>query len=163
MRLVRLYDPRPIFMNSQCCVSFQCLLIRRCQGSRQLLRVEARGGPEAKRWRCSAGPSTGYLFDSDSLSILGRTHGRSWKGTCPQSSVLFLSAPKARVFLKLFRYQVVLRPPVLLNCAFLLPSPSHKRPVSCSRASSCLAARLSQSLLEESKIIKNPYTTLAPT
>ena len=63
--------PRPIFMNSQCCVSFQCLLIRRCQGSRQLLRVEARGGPEAKRWRCSAGPSTGYLFDSDSLSILG--------------------------------------------------------------------------------------------
>ena len=104
----------------QCCISFQRLLIRRCQGSRQLLRVEARGGPKAKRWRCSASPSRPNL--TKILVIQAATHS-IWSlrsesitlGREPVLKVLFDSCrlywPKASVFP---------RPPVLLNCAFLL-------------------------------------------
>ena len=159
MRLVRLYDPRPIFMNSQCCVSFQCLLIRRCQGSRQLLRVEARGGPEAKRWRCSAGPSTGYLFDSDSLSILGRTHGRSWKGTCPQSSVLFVGT-KSACFSKVVPLpsRAAATGPVELRLSFAFTIPQTASIMFSSlQLSRCTTVSVSLGG------VKNPYTTLTPT
>ena len=91
----------------QCCISFQRLLIRRCQGSRQLLRVEARGGPKAKRWRCSASPSRPNL--TKILVIQAATHS-IWSlrsesitlGREPVLKVLFDSCrlywPKASVF-----------------------------------------------------------------